>query len=284
MTSKRMSIEQAVKPIKDGQTLGVGGMLIYRRPTALILELIKQGKWNLTALGWTLGYETDLLIGAKAVSHVRTSFFSLEIFGLPPAYRKAVEKDAIKITEETETTLGIGIRAAAQGVGFMPGRTLLGSDILTVRKDIKRIECPYTGEIYPAIPAIRPEVTFIHALAADENGNAILGANLCIDVELAQLSTYTIVSAEKIVPRGSLPSGQVDIIGASVDAVVEVQGGSWPTSCYPDYPLDGLELVRYLKTMKSHSFDEYLLELESRKRSFLLKMDEEVNDGSYLER
>ncbi|MEB3102109.1 CoA transferase subunit A [Ferviditalea candida] len=274
MSTKLRTLEQAVKPIQDGQTVAVGGMLIYRRPTALILEIIKQRKRNLSILGWTLGYETDLLIGSGLVSNVRTSFFSLEVFGLPPSYRKAAETGSLKIIEETETTIGLGIRAAAQGVGFMPGRTLMGSDILKVRKDIETIRCPYTGEIYPAIPALKPEVALIHALEADEAGNAVLGANLCIDAELAQLAGYTIVTAEKIVPKGSLVSvhGQVDIIGSSVDAVVEAQGGAWPASCHPQYPLDGLELIHYLKTMKEGSFDAYAFELDRRKKTFFANL------------
>ncbi|MCK9912980.1 hypothetical protein MXD81_27760, partial [Microbacteriaceae bacterium K1510] len=67
-------------------------------------------------------------------------------------FRKRVETGEVKVIEETESTIGFGLRAAMQGVGFMPARTLIGTDLLQVRPDIQLISCPYTNERYPAMP------------------------------------------------------------------------------------------------------------------------------------
>jgi hypothetical protein len=40
--------------------------------------------------------------------------------------------------------------------------------------------------------------------------------------------------------------------------VVEVPRGAWPTSCYPDYALDGDELLDYVEACSSDQFDAYL--------------------------
>lgn len=256
--SKVMTLERAVSLINDGDSIAFGGMLIYRRPVAAAIEIVKQQKKHLTLMGWTLGIEADLIVGMNLADTIRTSYFGLETFGLSPMFRKKVEAGQVKVIEETESSIGSGIRAALQGVGFMPARALLGSDILKVRPDIKIVKCPYTGEEYPAMPAWRPKVAIIHALMADNSGNSVLGANLCVDSEIAQLAEYTIVTTEKIVDTHEIPDGQAHVIGSCVDAVVEVPGGSWPTSCYPVYGLDGKAFVDYLYSTADLGFTTYL--------------------------
>lgn len=248
----------AAKLVRPGDTVGIGGMILYRRPVGLVLELIRQGLRDLTLLGWTLGLEADLLVGAGAVRRVRTSYFGLESFGLAPMFKARAEAGEVEVLEETESTLAYGLRAALQGVGFMPARALAGTDVLRVRPDIRLITCPYTGEAYPAMPALRPDVALIHALQADAAGNAVLGANLSVDVELALLARVTIVSAEAVVPAGGLPAGMAEIPGHAVAAVVPLPAGAWPTSCYPRYPVDGEALLNYLAACGADQFDAHL--------------------------
>jgi hypothetical protein len=40
--------------------------------------------------------------------------------------------------------------------------------------------------------------------------------------------------------------------------VVEAPKGAWPTSCYPEYTFDGLEILHYVRECKAGRFDEYL--------------------------
>ncbi len=257
-SSKQKSLHEAIAPISNGATVAFGGMLIYRRPVAAALELIRQQKRNLTIMGWTLGLETDLMIAAGAVSAVRTSYFGLETFGLAPMFRKSMESGELTVIEETESTIGFGLRAALQGVGFMPARTLIGTDLLQVRPDIKLIPCPYTNEQYPAIPPWRPKVAIIHTLMSDSYGNSVLGGNFCIDAEIAQLAEYTVITTEEIVESSDIPNGTAHIIGKTVDAVVKVPKGSWPTSCYPLYGLDGNIFVDYLKATSTGNVSIFL--------------------------
>lgn len=246
---KRIAISEAVSAISPGSMVAMGGMLTYRRPMAVAAEIVRQGIDGLTVFGWTLGIETELLLcQADIVSAVRTSYFGLDLFGIAPAYRRGVEGNKLAVVEETESTLGFGLRAALQGVDFMPARTLLGTDILGVRPDIKVISSPYSADRYPAVPKIVPDVAIIHVPLADFSGNAVLYNNYGVDSELALLANYTIVSAEEVVPAVDHRfRDHTRILGRSVDAVVTSQGGAWPTSCYPDYPLDAEAIVEYLE-------------------------------------
>jgi glutaconate CoA-transferase, subunit A len=243
---KIMPLSAAADLVPDGCTLALGGMTLYRRPAAFVRTLLKKftgqgGPGNLTLLSFTASYESDLLVGMGMVKTVRSCYFGLEIFGLAPMFTYFANRGEIEILEETEASLALGLRASMAGIGFMPGRAWLGTDLPRLRPDVKFIHDPYTGEELPAFPAIHPDVAVIHALKADREGNALIGANKGVDEELALTARTVIVTAEEIVPE----LDRADIIGPLVHAVVHAPLGALPTSCHPLYPFDGEGLLEY---------------------------------------
>lgn len=250
--TKLRSLKDAIRPIPSGTSVAIGGMLTYRRPMALVSELIRQSVQRLTLIGWTLGIETELLLSRpNTVSTIRSAYTGLDLFGMAPRFREMVESGRVSVIEETESTMGFGLRAALQNVGFMPARTLIGTDIMDVRPDIKQVTCPYTGEEYPAIPAVRPDVALIHVPICDTEGNAVICTNRGVDRELALLADYSVVSAEEVVEPGDPRLRDAAIIGRSVNTVVHAPGGAWPTSCYPAYQIDALALQDYVDAFKT---------------------------------
>ena len=258
---KLKSLEQAVSVIADGSVIGVGGNINARRPVALALELAAQAKRGLTLLSMTSGIACDLLIGSGCVSRLRSSYTGLEIFGFAPMYRKAAESGLIEVIEETEMTIAAGLRATLAGVGFMPARALAGTDLAALRSDIETVTCPYRGEKLAAMPAIDLDLALIHALAADEQGNAILEGNLGMDLEMATVAKHTIISAEEIISHDECVRRGVDIIGLSVDTVVHTPGGARPSTCYPAYGLDGLQIIDYIAACGNGRFEDFANQL-----------------------
>jgi glutaconate CoA-transferase subunit A len=252
-----MSLQEAAKLVQPGHTLALGGMTLYRRPVAFVRELIRQGAGDLTLLALTAGYESDLLVGAGLVKQVRTCYFGLEVFGLAPMFTRLATAGKIAVIEETEASIAFGLRAALAGVGFMPGQGWLGTDLLRVRPDVKLVDDPYSERSYMAFPAIHPDVAVIHARAADPSGNALLGSNLAVDWELSLAAKTTIVTTERLVER---LEGQANLLGPYVNAIVEAPQGAHPTSCYPDYPLAGEEILNYIEACAAGWFEEYLKE------------------------
>lgn len=243
---KEIPLDEAITWINRGCTLALGGMTLYRRPVAFVYALIdrymRHGQPdNLTLLEFTASYESDLLVGAEMVRRVRTCYFGMEIFGLAPMFTYYANRGELEIIEETEASLALGLRAQMAGIGFMPGRAWLGTDLPALRPDVKTIQDPYTGEELMAFPAIRPDVAVIHALRADLDGNAEIGGNKGIDEELALVSKKVIVTAEEIVPELS----KADLVAPLVHAVVLTPHGAAPTSCHPRYALDGEILLAY---------------------------------------
>ncbi len=253
---KLMPLDEAAALVRDGDTLALGGMTLYRRPVAFVRALLQRQPppANLTLLCFTAGFEGDLLVGAGMISRVRTCYFGLEAFGLAPMFTRAGTTGALEIVEETEASLAFGLRAKLARVGFMPGRGWLGTDLLQVRPDIRVIADPYTGEELVAFPAIGCDVAVIHAPRVDRIGNALLGGNLAIDLELALTADRVIVTAEEVVDRLDRPA---ELGGLPVTGVVLAPNGAWPTSCHPLYPVDGEELLRYTESCPDE-FGTYL--------------------------
>jgi glutaconate CoA-transferase subunit A len=232
--------------------LALGGMTLYRRPMAFVRSLIRRyletGRpGGLTLLNFTAGMESDLLLGAGMIDTLRTCYFGLEIFGLAPMFTHLANLGKINIIEETEGSIALGLRAGMSGIGFMPGRGWIGTDLPGLRSDVKTILDPYTGEELTAFPAIKPDLAVIHAITADREGNAVIGDNKAIDNELALVSDQVIVTTEKVVDKLE----RVDLIAPLITAVVHTPGGAKPSSCHPLYPLDGLAILEYVETVSN---------------------------------
>lgn len=257
---KRDTLTAAAERIESGTILALGGMTLYRRPMAFVRALLTRFKRNqtpddLTLLAFTAGLESDLLVGAGLVKYTRTCYFGLEIFGLAPMFTHYANRGELLIIEETEASLALGLRAQMAGIGFMPGRAWLGTDLPRLRPDVAAIRDPYSGEELMAFPAIRPDVAVIHALQADPHGNARIGDNRGIDEELALTADLVIVTTEEIVPELS----KADLVAPFVDMVVLAPRGAAPTSCHPLYPLDGQALLEYTEQVNEPaSFTAYL--------------------------
>lgn len=261
-----MSLRDAAKLVKPNMTVALGGMTLYRRPMAFTLELIRHHRLSgtisgLTLLNFTAGLESDILVGSGMVKTIRSCYFGLEIFGLAPMFTYLANLGEIEIMEETEASIALGLRAQIAGIGFMPARAWLGTDLPGLRPDVKSITDPYTGETLMAFPAIKPDLVVIHALVADEEGNAQIGQNKALDSELVLAADIVIVTTEQIVRRLE----KVDLIAPLVTGIVLAPGGAKPTSCHPAYALQGNDLLRYTEQVSDpKSYTAYMDEWLSR--------------------
>jgi glutaconate CoA-transferase subunit A len=257
---KQISMIEATELVFTGTMLALGGVTNYRRPVAFVRALLQKYRQTgspdrLTLLAFTAGFESDLLIGAGMVSCVRSCYFGLEIYGFAPMFSQCANQKKVQILEETEASIAFGLQAKLAGVGFMPGRGWIGTDLMLLRPDVRTIIDPYTNETYAAFPAIHPDTAVIHALQADPDGNAVIGDNKGVDLELALAADKVILTTEEIVTQLT----KADIVAPFVDAVVLAPRGALPTSCHPLYPVDGAFLLRYTEQVNDpESFDKFI--------------------------
>lgn len=258
-----ISLQDAAALVTDGSTLALGGMTVYRRPVAFVLELLRRAPRprDLMLLCFTAGYESDLLVGAGCASAVRSCYFGLESFGFAPMFTDAVQKGTIRVIEETEASLSMGIRAKMAGVGFMPSQAWLGTDLPKLRPDVKTITDPYSGETLMAFPAIGCDVAVLHGLEGDRYGNVKLNNNLGVDMELVYIADTVIVTVERVVEKCERSTDSFLIPAPGAKYIVHAPRGAWPTSCYPDYPVAGGEILRYIDACNAGAFDEYIAQV-----------------------
>ena len=81
-------------------------------------------------------------------------------------------------------------------------RGYVGTD-LPKYNHVKFIECPFTGEKLAAIPAIRPDVTVIHAQKADRKGNVLMWGVVGVQKEAVLAAKRVIVTVEEIVDNST---------------------------------------------------------------------------------
>jgi glutaconate CoA-transferase subunit A len=93
------------------------------------------------------------------------------------------------------------------------------------------VECPFTSEFVGIVPSINPDFSFIHAQAADLQGNIYIQGALGADVVGLKAGDIKIVSVEEILdgPQAKKKYGDPMIFSFMVDYIVESSHGAYPT-------------------------------------------------------
>ncbi|MHA1105381.1 MAG: CoA transferase subunit A [Promethearchaeota archaeon] len=252
-----MTLEEAItEHVQNGDLIGIGGLSFWRKPIGLCREIIRQNKKNLTLCTFVGGIEVDMLIGAGCISEIRACFVGMEIFGMAPNYRKAVESGTIKVSEESEATIALGLRASYLKVPFMPLKGIIGTDFPKVRNDIKQIVDPLGSDVQVmAVPKIDLDVAILHVPYADEYGNCNISGAVWMDDDMAKTAKKTIITTERIVETEDIRhlQGKAQLPMQTTTAVIKMPFGAHPTSCYDKYTFDASHIQTYLKM----SFEEY---------------------------
>jgi len=233
---------------------------------AVVRELIVQKKKDLKLLGVpVLGMCADLLIGAGCVAEVQTSAVSLGEAGLAPRFTEAAEKGEILVRDATCPAIHTALQASEKGVPFMPLRGVLGSDLISLRKDWKVAQNPFAQGEDPIlmVPAVSPDIALFHARWADEAGNVWVGRRREL-ATLAHAARQTFVTYEELKPGDMLEDELLapGVISATyVSAVAPAQRGAWPLGVAGVYDIDDAHLAQYAKAARTREgFQRYLEE------------------------
>jgi len=247
---KIKTVGEAMKMVNDGDTVTFSGISVSAHPVALAHEIIRQRKHSLELAGSGAWHVNNLLIGAGCVDRMIIIADSAEIGGGAAVLHRAVEKRRLTVEDYSYFAIASRFAAAAIGLPFMPTKSMLGSDMLRHSwleegKKFHKMDCPFSGEKVVLLPALKPDVAFIHAQYADEDGNVQMLGPTALTDEQSRASTKVVVTVEKIVSKRFIERRpELTVIPSFiVDAVVELPYGAHPTAlfgCY-DYDLDHLK-------------------------------------------
>ena len=269
MSSKVVSLSEAVKLVSQGDMIAFGGNVLHRAPMAFTRELIRNNIADLKVVKTAGAHEVDILCGAGLVSSVDAGFISYESeYGLAGFYRKSVESGKVKGNEHACYTVICALRAAAYGVPFMPVKGLMYGDLLVKNDYFKVVEDPFGSGNITLVKALNPDVAVIHVQECDKNGNAIIHGPKFDDVLMSRAAKKVIITTEQIVHESKIKMNNmnVDIPGFLVEAVVNIPKGAAPCSCYKKYDIDTKVLSEFVKKKTKEEILEYVDSYEKQDR------------------
>jgi acyl CoA:acetate/3-ketoacid CoA transferase alpha subunit len=255
MVTKLMSEKEAVeKFVSDGDYMVYECNYLQRGPSALIREVIRQGKKDLWLGAKFTWVAAALLTGAGCVSKLDVGFF---LFG--PVVEQAIREGKVRAFEYSNVVMTNRIMAGAMGLPFIPVRSFGGTDGFE-HSGAKLITDPYTGEPITIVPALNPDVALIHVHQADVYGNARIFGTGISHTESAFASKKVIVSAEEIIDTEEIKRdpGRTTIPYYAVDAVVHLPFGAYPGEMQGRYASDMGHVIEVVGATMRGWIDKYL--------------------------
>ncbi len=254
--SKTTSLEQAVASIPDGATVAIGGLSMNSAPMALVRELVRQEKKDLSLVAIVAGMAVDWLVAGGCVRRVISGLVSFEGLGLAPNFRAAVQSGRVDIEEYSEHLLICRLQAQSYDLPFVPTRAGLGTDVLglhaqsgTVREET---DGP-TGERYVACTRLPVDVALVHAHEADERGNTRVHPKLVwMDSEIVNAAARTVASVERVVDTSAFTAApeRTSYPRFMIDTVAVAPNGAYPCSCFPEYSHDSEFFAEYSRAAR----------------------------------
>ena len=125
-----LNLDDLAEIVPDGVRLGIGGVHLSRLPIALIKRILARGKKDFVFTSWGGGLPLELFLEANAVRKLIFCFSSLDIFGLAPKFRDALENKKIEIEEWSALAMTQALHAAHFNLPEMPFQVPFGSDLM----------------------------------------------------------------------------------------------------------------------------------------------------------
>lgn len=212
---KITTAKEAVKKVKDGDTLLVGGFLMAGSPETLIKALLESSTAkDLTIVSNDTGMADSNMI--KVMQQGRVTKVHASYIGSNPMTGQMLIDDPSSVTLYPQGTLAEKIRCAGAGIaGFY---TPVGVGTIIEEGKEKRA---FDGRDYLLETALRGNIALVKATVADKFGNCYLrGSTKNFGAIMARAADFVIAEAKKIVEVGELDPELVTIPGIFIDALV----------------------------------------------------------------
>ncbi|MGS0746369.1 CoA transferase subunit A [Syntrophomonas erecta subsp. sporosyntropha] len=278
---KRITLSEAAALINDGDMLSFSGFTIWRRPMALVYEMVRQGKKNLHLFEVNGGTHTEVLAGAGTIKIWESCWVGHELYGkLGEAIARGQVEGGIIVEDYSHGHVVARLLAGAYGLPFLPCALSMGTDILNPEFDMLRraglrdgsnpkiplqkyttAQDPFfgMGEVL-LMPAANPHWALVYASQVGDEGTVRMFAQTYTDAEVIKAAEKVIVVAEEIVPDSYLRQEPEKNLapGFAVDYVLELPWGAHPTGSQGYYDVDG-EFIKdlYVASKSEKGFEKW---------------------------
>ncbi|MDP6100608.1 MAG: CoA transferase subunit A [Dehalococcoidia bacterium] len=209
--------QEAVKEVRDGSVVIVGGFGGSGVPYNLIEALLDQGAKDLTVISndpmeWFPFAEKGR--ARKVISGFTNHPVRAEI---TEQVEKLVRAGKLEAEAVPHGTLEERIRAGGMGIAAFYTLTGVGTPV-----EVGKEKRAFNGKEYLLETALKGDVALVKGFQADRFGNVVcrLAAGNR-NIVMACAATLTIAEVEEIAPPGSIDPNRVDIPGIFVNRVVQ---------------------------------------------------------------
>jgi len=247
--SEFLSLRDAIRRlVRPGDIVALEGFT-HLIPFAAGHEIIRQRLSDLTLIRMTPDLIYDQMIGSGCARKLVFSWGGNPGVGSLHRLRDAVEKQwprPLEIEEHGHSAMAHAYAAGAAGMPAAFFRGYRGSDLVKVNPNIRFVPCPFTGESLAAVPALRPDVTIVHAQKADRQGNVLFEGIVGIQKEAVLAARRALVTVEEVVDRVSEGGSNAVILPSwAIEAISLVPGGARPSYAQGYYQRDNAFYVAW---------------------------------------
>ena len=215
INKKVASVSDALKDIKNGQTIMLGGFGLCGIPENSIAELVKLGMTDLTCISNNAGVDDfglGLLLQKRQIKKMISSYV-----GENAEFERQMLSGELDVELTPQGTLAEKCRAAQAGIPAFFTPAGYGTEIAEGKEARE-----FNGKMHIMEEAYKADFAIVKAWKGDEAGNLIFkGTARNFNSCMAGAANITVAEVEELVPAGSLDPNQIHIPGIMVQRIFQ---------------------------------------------------------------
>ena len=215
INKKVQNVEEALRDIKDGMTIMLGGFGLCGIPENSIAELVKKGTTNLTCISNNAGVDDfglGLLLQKKQIKKMISSYV-----GENAEFERQMLSGELEVELTPQGTLAEKCRAAQAGIPAFYTPAGYGTEVAEGKEARE-----FNGKMHILEEAFKADFAIVKAWKGDEAGNLIFkGTARNFNSCMAGAAKITIAEVEELVPAGTLDPNQIHIPGIFVKRIFQ---------------------------------------------------------------
>ncbi len=209
------SAEEALKGVKDGMTLMLGGFGLCGIPENAIAELVRLGIKNLTCISNNAGVD-DFGLGLLLQKHQVKKMISSYV-GENEEFERQMLSGELEVELTPQGTLAEKCRAAQSGFPAFYTPAGYGTEVAEGKETRE-----FNGKMYVLEHAYKADFSFVKAWKGDEAGNLIFkGTARNFNPCMCGAANITVAEVEQLLPAGALDPNEIHVPGIFVKRIFQ---------------------------------------------------------------
>jgi 3-oxoacid CoA-transferase subunit A len=211
--------EEALKGVKDNQTIMFGGFGLCGIPENSITQLIKMGTKGITAISNNAGVDDfglGLLLQTKQIKKMISSYV-----GENDEFERQMLSGELEVELIPQGTLATRCLAAAYGMPVIYTPAGVGTEV-SIGKEVRRFAFNGEEKEYLMEKAFEADFAIVKAWKGDTAGNLIFKSTARnFNPMMAMAGKITVAEVEQLVPAGQLDPDHIHTPGIYVHRIFQ---------------------------------------------------------------